>query len=155
MGQAMSQAMGQVVGAGTIVAARADAGGTREVGVALRRGFSRRCPACGEGALFEGYLAVVPACASCHADMTPQRADDAPAYVTIAIVGHVVVGGYLLADDLWPDLPMGVSMVLWPAIALALSLWLLPRVKGALIGVQWAFRMHGFAATPAPVDRTA
>ncbi|MDE2018241.1 MAG: DUF983 domain-containing protein [Hyphomicrobiales bacterium] len=127
----------------------------RDVAGAVRRGFSRRCPACGEGALFDGYLAVVPACAACGADMTPQRADDAPAYVTIAIVGHVVVAGFLAADEFWPGMPMAAAIALWSAVTVGLSLWLLPRAKGALIGVQWANRMHGFAATPAPPDRAA
>ena len=62
----------------------------------------------------------------------------------MVIVGHVVVGGVLMleravAPDIW------VHMVLWLPLTLGLSLVLLPMVKGALVGLQWALRMHGFA----------
>ena len=81
---------------------------------------------------------------ACGEDFTPQRADDAPAYITILIVGHFVVAGVVAAEDLWPDSPVLVDAFVWAALAAALSMAMLPRVKGALIGYQWAVRMHGF-----------
>jgi uncharacterized protein (DUF983 family) len=127
-------------------AASARAGGAarRDLGAALRRGFLERCPRCGEGRIFRAYLKVVDACPACGEDLSPQRADDAPPYVTMLIVGHVVVAGILAAEDLWPDLPVLLGSILWALLAVALSLVLLPRVKGALVGYQWAMRMHGF-----------
>ncbi len=124
--------------AGSTVAA------ARPLGLAVRRGLAGRCPNCGEGRLFRAYLKVNDACPACGEDFTPQRADDAPAYVTILIVGHFVVAGIVAAEDIWPDSPVLVDAFVWAALAVALSLFILPRVKGALIGYQWAVRMHGF-----------
>ena len=116
----------------------------RPLGLAVRRGLAGRCPRCGEGRLFRAYLKVNDACPVCGEDFTPQRADDAPAYITILIVGHFVVAGVVAAEDVWPNSPVLVDAFVWAALAAALSLLLLPRVKGALIGYQWAVRMHGF-----------
>ena len=116
----------------------------RPLGLAVRRGLAGRCPHCGEGRLFRAYLKVNNACPVCGEDFTPQRADDAPAYVTILIVCHFVVAGVVAAEDLWPNSPVLVAALVWAALAAALSLAMLPRVKGALIGYQWAARMHGF-----------
>ena len=110
----------------------------------MRRGLAGRCPRCGEGRLFRAYLKVNDACPACGEDFTPQRADDAPAYITILIVGHFVVAGIVAAEDIWPNSPVLVDASVWAVLAVALSLFVLPRVKGALIGYQWAVRMHGF-----------
>ncbi len=122
------------------------------------RGLAKRCPACGKGRLFSGFLSVNPTCANCGLELHHQRADDAPPYLTIFVVGHIVVPLMLLVEKLWhPDL--WIHFALWLPLTLGLSLWLLPRVKGAVIGLQWAFGMHGFASgaesengalTPAP-----
>ncbi len=116
----------------------------RALGLAMRRGFTGRCPNCGKGRLFRAYLKVVDACAVCGEDLHHQRADDAPPYITMLVVGHVVVGGVLAAEELWPHSPMWLGAIVWSLLALVLSLVLLPRVKGALVGYQWALRMHGF-----------
>jgi uncharacterized protein (DUF983 family) len=116
----------------------------RPLGLAVRRGLAGRCPNCGEGRLFRAYLKVNDACPACGEDFTPQRADDAPAYITILIVGHFIVAGIVAAEDIWPDSAVLVDAAVWAALAVALSLLILPRVKGALIGYQWAVRMHGF-----------
>src|SRR5690606_187072 len=63
----------------------------RSLALALRRGALCRCPACGRGRLFPRYLKVVPACPRCGEDLSHHRADDAPPYFTILIVGHVIV----------------------------------------------------------------
>ena len=116
----------------------------RPLGLAMRRGFSGHCPSCGKGRLYRAYLKVVDSCAVCGEALRHQRADDAPAYFTIAIVGHFVVAGVLATEFVAPHSPFWVPALFWSALALAASLWLLPRVKGALIGMQWANRMHGF-----------
>jgi uncharacterized protein (DUF983 family) len=118
----------------------------RPVGLAVRRGFAGGCPHCGEGRLYRAYLKVADACPVCGVDFTPQRADDAPAYLTMLIVGHFAVAGVLVQDDWWPNSPLLPGALIWAVFAAALSLWLLPRIKGALIGYQWALRMHGFGA---------
>ncbi len=127
-----------------MVAPRPAAEASRPVGEAIRRGFLGRCPHCGKGKLFRAYLKVVDKCSVCSEDMTPQRADDAPAYLTMLVVGHFIVAGILAADDWLPNAPMLPLALGWSALTALSSLWLLPRVKGALVGYQWAMRMHGF-----------
>lgn len=110
---------------------------------AVRRGLRRRCPRCGQGHLFEGYLKVASSCPSCRLDLTHQRADDGPAYLTILIVGHLMVPIiHILWSNFRPD-PVVMATIL-SVICVTLSLYLLPRLKGVVIAVQWAKRMHGF-----------
>jgi len=116
----------------------------RPVGAAMRLGFRGRCPACGAGRLYRAYLKVVDKCEVCEEELHHQRADDAPAYMTIFVVGHFVVSGLLATEFVGPDLPFWVPALIWSALAVVASLWLLPRIKGGLIGLQWANRMHGF-----------
>ena len=122
----------------------ANGAGQRNLGLAVRRGLMERCPNCGKGRLFRAYLKVVDACPVCAEDLHYQRADDAPPYITMLIVGHIVVAGVLAAEEAWPAAPMWIGLIVWIWLTLVLSLLLLPRVKGALVGYQWALRMHGF-----------
>ena len=115
----------------------------RNVWQALWRGWRQRCPSCGAGALFRSYLKVWDACPSCGEELHHHRADDAPPYFTILIVGHVVVGGVLCLERAASP-PSWVHAVIWLPLTLACTLYLLPRVKGALIGLQWALYMHCF-----------
>jgi uncharacterized protein (DUF983 family) len=115
----------------------------RNVWTALRRGFRGRCPRCGEGKLFRAFLKVDDHCSVCELDYTPHRADDLPAYLVIIIVGHIVVPMILwIETDYSPSVPLQLSIYL--PLVLILSLVLLQPVKGAVVGVQWALRMHGF-----------
>ncbi len=117
---------------------------------ALGRGWRRRCPRCGQGSIFDGYLKVHPRCGTCHLELHHHRADDAPPYFTIMIVGHIIIGGMLwLETEAHP--PAWVHMSLWLPLTLILTLALLPLVKGALIGWQWALRMHGFESSASDV----
>ncbi|MEA2759774.1 MAG: hypothetical protein QOH65_2387 [Methylobacteriaceae bacterium] len=120
----------------------------------FKRGFAGRCPACGEGRIFRKYLKVAESCTSCGEELHHHRADDAPPYFTILIVGHIVGTLLLIGEERWPDAPMWIPIIAGLAIAIAMSLALLPRVKGALIGWQWALRMHGFGGTPVPSKLT-
>ena len=116
----------------------------RDTWLAMRRGFMCRCPACGEGKLYTGYLKVAESCNVCGTELHHHRADDAPPYFTIFIVGHGVVAALLAFDEYWPDAPYWLHAILWSSFIILSSCWLLPLVKGALIGYQWALRMHGF-----------
>lgn len=123
----------------------------RDVWRSLLRGFALRCPNCGKGRMFHRYLKVSDRCPSCGEELHHHRADDAPAYFTIAIVGHVVVGGVLWMERTFS--PSGwVQAAVWLPLTLLLTLWLLPRIKGALVGLQWALRMHGFGGAADQVD---
>ena len=122
----------------------------RELWPAVLNGLKLKCPNCGQGALYSSYLKVAPKCASCGEELHHQRADDAPPYVVMVIVGHLLVAG-LLALEMNVHPPTWVHLVIWLPLAVILSLALLPPVKGALIGIQWAHRMHGFGgAAPEP-----
>jgi ribosomal protein L33 len=107
------------------------------------RGFTRRCPCCGQGRLFTGYLTVANSCDRCETELHHQRADDAPPYFTIFVVGHIVIPCLLAVEKIWaPNL--WVHFSIWLPLTLLLTLLLLPSVKGAVVGLQWAFSMHGF-----------
>ncbi len=110
---------------------------------ALRRGFFQRCPRCNEGRLFSGFVKVNHECPACGLELHHHRADDAPPYFTILIVGHIVVPLLLWMEQKWQP-ETWVHMVVWLPAILLLSLWFLPRIKGSLIGLQWQQGMHGF-----------
>jgi uncharacterized protein (DUF983 family) len=116
----------------------------RPVGQAIKRGFLGHCPACGQGKMFRAYLKVADNCDVCGEELHHHRADDAPAYFTILIVAHFIVAGLLATEFVAPDTPFWVPALFWGALTLVCSLLLLPRIKGALVGLQWANRMHGF-----------
>lgn len=110
---------------------------------AVLRGWRRRCPKCGSGPMLRGYLNVRANCPVCGEALHHHRADDGPAYLTILIVGHVMAPLLLIAfTKLRPD-PMTLAAV-FSVGTVALSLFLLPRLKGAMVALQWAKRMHGF-----------
>jgi uncharacterized protein (DUF983 family) len=116
----------------------------------MMRGARLVCPACGKGPLFRQYLKVADRCPACGEELHHHRADDAPPYFTIMIVGHIIIGGVLMLEQAYaPD--TWVHLVIWCPLLLVLSLWLLPRVKGALVGLQWALRMHGFGVAKADI----
>lgn len=116
---------------------------TRSTGLAMYRGALHRCPSCGEGSLFARYLKVRDNCAQCNQALHHHRADDAPPYFTIFIVGHFAVGGVLaLEQAMKPSAWMHAAI--WVPFVIIFCLLLLPRIKGALVGLQWALRMHGF-----------
>ena len=115
----------------------------RPVGRSMKRGFLGKCPACGQGRLFRGFVKSVDACAVCGERMDHQRADDFPPYIVVTIVGHLVLGGYMMTDLVLP-LSTWQHLALWAPVTLVSALALMQPVKGAVIGLQWALRMHGF-----------
>jgi len=128
----------------------------RDLRAALVRGLRGRCPHCGEGRLFRAFLKAADYCPACGEPMHHQRADDAPAYFVILIVGHIVVPILLAVETAYAP-PIWVHLAIWPALTLAMSLLLLQPIKGAIINLQWGCRMHGFNPSessdgePAPV----
>lgn len=113
---------------------------------ALRRGWAMRCPNCGQGALLHSYLKVNDGCASCGQEFHHHRADDGPAYLTILIAGHIMAPLLMFVYATWEPDPMVMALG-FTAVFVSLSLYLLPRLKGVLVGIQWAKRMHGFDTT--------
>jgi uncharacterized protein (DUF983 family) len=115
----------------------------RDVWTAMKRGFRGRCPRCGEGKLFHAFLKVDDHCTVCDLDFTPHRADDLPAYLVIVIVGHIVVPLALMIETNYSP-PVALQLAIYLPLTFVASLVLLQPVKGAVVGVQWALRMHGF-----------
>jgi uncharacterized protein (DUF983 family) len=115
----------------------------RDVWGSIKRGFRGRCPRCGEGKLFRAFLKVDNNCPVCGLDFTPHRADDLPAYLVIIIVGHIVVPMALIIETNYAP-PVALQLAIYLPVTLIASLLLLQPVKGAVVGMQWALRMHGF-----------
>ena len=115
----------------------------RNVWTALKRGLHGRCPRCGEGKLFRAFLKVDDHCSVCGLDFTPHRADDLPAYLVIVIVGHIMVPLALMIETNYSP-PVALQLAIYLPLTLVASLLLLQPVKGAVVGMQWALRMHGF-----------
>jgi uncharacterized protein (DUF983 family) len=111
---------------------------------ALLRGMRCRCPACGDGRLFRSFAKSSDQCPACGENLHHHRADDFPAYLVIFIVGHLVVGAYLATEMVVQWTPYQ-HMALWMPVTLILSVALLQPLKGAVVGLQWAMRMHGFS----------
>ncbi len=110
---------------------------------AMKHGARQKCPNCGEGAIFSAFLKIVDSCAHCDEELHHNRADDAPPYFTIFIIGHIIIPLMLLMEIyIFP--PIWVHIAIWIPLAIILTFYFLPRVKGALVGLQWALYMHGF-----------
>jgi uncharacterized protein (DUF983 family) len=107
----------------------------------FKRGVMGRCPNCGQGPLLRAYLTVVATCPVCGHDNGQYPADDAPPYFTILLVGHLVVAPALCFSFIW-TWPAGWVLAVTLPLILAVTLLLLPRVKGAVIGVQWAIKRN-------------
>lgn len=123
----------------------------RPVWTAMKRGFLGRCPHCGEGKLFKSFTKTVDRCEHCGEDISHHRADDLPAYLVIVIVGHIVLGGFM-AVEATSTLSTWQHLAIWAPLTVVLALLLLQPVKGAVVGLQWAFYMHGFGGEPDHIE---
>lgn len=105
------------------------------------RGFKRTCPHCGNGNVFNGYLKVQD-CSNCSAPTSEIRADDMPPYITIFIVGHIIVPLLVVVEATYkPELWM--QMAFWPTATLLLTLLFLPYIKGGVLGLMWHLKLKG------------
>lgn len=118
----------------------------RPMGPAILRGIQCKCPACGDGPLLERYLKVRDECPSCGEDLSHQRADDGPAYLTMLVTLKVVTPLMVAAMFAW-DWHPAIMFGVFASLLIALSLFLLPRFKGMIVAIQWSRRMHGFEGT--------
>jgi len=115
----------------------------RPLWTAMKRGMLGRCPHCGEGKLFRGFTKSVDTCEACGEELHHHRADDLPAYLVIVVVGHIVVPLALLIEKEFSP-PLAVQWAIYLPMTLLMALWLIQPIKGGVVGLQWAFRMHGF-----------
>ncbi|WP_436091771.1 DUF983 domain-containing protein [Devosia sp. LjRoot16] len=121
-----------------------DETGKRELWPAIANGVRCRCPRCGIGRLYRAYLKIADVCPHCGLELGNARADDLPAYIAITIVGHILVVGLFEFQAGAAGIPPWVYLLGMCFAAIALPLVLLPSIKGAVVGLQFANRMHGF-----------
>lgn len=119
----------------------------RDLRSAIIRGLKGTCPSCGNAPLFGRFLKPVPHCPACGQDWTVQTADDLPAYLVVLVLGHIIVP-LVVSVNLRFDVDTWIQMLLWPGMAVLLAGLLIQPMKGAVIGLQWARRMQGFAPRP-------
>lgn len=106
--------------------------------VSLWRGARNRCPVCGEGKVFNGYLRVASECGHCHAPLGKLRADDAPPYFTIFLVGHLLIPPVLWIEKAYSP-EMWIQMAVYVPLFAIITTLLLRPVKGATVGLMSRF----------------
>ncbi len=99
-------------------------------------GIACRCPRCGRGRLFTGFLTLAPACENCGLDYGFADAGDGPAVFVILIAGFLVVGAAVIVEFVWRP-PYWVHALLWIPMILAVTLGLLRPLKGLLVALQF------------------
>ena len=102
----------------------------------IAAGLACRCPRCGKGKLFQGFLALRPSCEACGLDYAFADAGDGPAVFVILIIGFVVVGFALWLEVAYSP-PLWLHFILWVPLALVLCLTALRLIKGVLITLQY------------------
>ena len=102
----------------------------------IGRGLRGRCPACGKGKLFQGFLGLRPACESCGLDFNFADAGDGPAVFVILIGGAIVVFAALMTEVAYQP-PYWLHAVLWLPLILLVTLGPLRPIKGLLIALQY------------------
>jgi uncharacterized protein (DUF983 family) len=104
-------------------------------------GLRGRCPRCGEGRLFSGYLKIADRCEACGLDVCGEDAGDGPAVFIMFAVGFIVVPLALVAEVAFGP-PLWLHMMLWIPVALGLILALLPPFKATLYALQYTHSAH-------------
>ena len=104
------------------------------------RGLTYRCPACGEGRLFGRYLKVQPHCARCDHELALYPADDGPAYLTILLIGHLIIAPLLIFPIIWQSDPRYSLPIILSTLSV-ITLAVLPRIKGGWIGLMYALQV--------------
>lgn len=109
---------------------------------AMGRGLLRRCPKCGRSRLFRSYLKPVERCSACGEEYGHIRADDGPPWLSLLVVGHLVVPMAYAAERavVWP---LWISISLWSAVALALTVMALPIARGLFVAIVWVKKSPG------------
>jgi uncharacterized protein (DUF983 family) len=104
-------------------------------------GLRCRCPRCGEGAVFRGYLKLRPRCEKCGLDLGFAEGSEGPAVFVIFIVGFLVVGAAALSETVWDIHPL-MHLALWIPATIVLSLALLRPFKGVMIALHYRHLVH-------------
>ncbi len=105
----------------------------------LTAGLLCRCPRCGKGPLFNGFLSLRDRCPNCGLDYSFADSGDGPAVFIMLIVGFVITGGALIVEALYQP-PYWVHVALWLPLGVGLCLLILRPFKAALIALQFAHK---------------
>lgn len=111
--------------------------GKSRIAEGVGRGLRLRCPHCGEGRLFARFLKVCPRCETCGADNTVYPSDDAPPYLTLLLVGHLILPFMFWLDKAWAP-ALWVQFAIWLPLIAVVTVATLPFMKGAVVGFAWA-----------------
>lgn len=107
----------------------------------FRAGLACRCPACGVGPLFKGFLKVADRCTVCGLDLTAQDSGDGPAVFIVLILGFIVVALALIVEVKFEP-PLWVHAILWPPVILGGALLMLRPFKATLLALQYKHKTH-------------
>jgi uncharacterized protein (DUF983 family) len=99
-------------------------------------GLACRCPRCGKGKLYAGFLTLAPRCEACGLDYGFMDSGDGPAIFVIMIAGAIVVTAALITEVKYQP-PFWLHAVLWLPLTLAVTLWPLRAIKSLLIALQF------------------
>lgn len=109
----------------------------------IATGLAGRCPACGRGRLFRGFLAVVDHCEACGQDLAAQDSGDGPVAFIILIAGGIVLAAALVVEVRY-EWPVWLHLLVWLPLATVLCLGLMRPLKGVLVALQFRHRRHEF-----------
>jgi len=101
----------------------------------IRAALFARCPRCGNGPLFSGFLKLARACSACGLDYSRFDPGDGPAVFVILIVGAIAAGGALFVEFTFRP-PYWVHAVIWIPLVTVLSVWLLRLMKSILVVLE-------------------
>ena len=105
----------------------------------LLAGLVGKCPRCGKGGLFHGFLTVASRCKICGLSFRGHDSGDGPAVFVIFILGFGITGAAVVVEYLYAP-PLWVHAALWLPLTILLSVLLLRPLKGLMIGMQYRFR---------------
>jgi len=105
-------------------------------------GLARKCPNCGQGKAFSAYLKVKDRCGHCDEPLSVYPCDDGPAYLTMLLVGHIVIAP-LFMSHLFFTMKTEILLPLMLGGIMALTLISLPFIKGAYLNWLWYLGPNG------------
>ncbi|MEJ0062489.1 MAG: DUF983 domain-containing protein [Alphaproteobacteria bacterium] len=111
--------------------------------VSIKNVLFSRCPRCGNGSLFEGFLKVKPSCDECGLDFTKADSGDGAAVLLIFLVGFLTVPPMVILA-LHVDWPLWVHAILASVVILGLALGAMRPAKALMIALQYRHRRETF-----------